>query len=323
MSLVPDIERQNAAALAHRERLRAERPGVRMALGELAQMPLYAGTVPCRALPDVGFAMFLCDNDDGVALRFLWNGAFEPMSLALWATLARTAEIVLDVGAHSGCYTIAASRANAGANVLSFEPHAPNFARLIVNLRANKLATETAYNVAVSDTDGPVEFSVNTPPWYLSTGGRIGRRDNAATGRVTAIRLDGTAIQERGQVSLVKIDTEGHELQVLRSMTAMLERSAPDMLVECVFDSGTAEIEALLRARGYRFYLVDEAALGLDPVDDLAPSAAPESPDMDRVNRFVTTRPAGEVAELARDVRARLEGRLEGGARLAHDEAND
>ena len=86
----------------------------------MAQMPLFAGFVPCRALPDVRFAMFLCDNDDGVALRFLWNGVFEPMSLALGTTLARSAEIVLDVGVHSGCYTIAACRANQRARVLSF-----------------------------------------------------------------------------------------------------------------------------------------------------------------------------------------------------------
>lgn len=319
MSLVPEIERRNAVALARREQLRKERPGARLALDELAQMPLYAGFVPCRALPDAGFTMFLCDNDDGVALRFLWNGVFEPMSLALWTTLARTAGIVLDIGAHSGCYTIAAARANPAADVLSFEPYAPNYARLIVNLRANRLPVETAYNVAVSDTDGTVPFSVDTPSWYLSTGGRVGRRGDAATGQVAAVRLDGTAIQRQGRVSLVKIDTEGHELQVLRSMTDMIERSRPDMLIECVFDKGTAEIETLLRAHGYDFHLVDEAAFSLDPVADLAPSGAPDAPDMDRVNRFVTVRPADEIADLARDVRARLGT----GARLALDDSND
>ncbi len=319
MSLVPEIERRNAVALARREQLRKQRPGVRLALDELARMPLYAGFVPCQAVPDVDFTMFLCDNDDGVALRFLWNGVFEPMSLALWVTLARTAEIVLDIGAHSGCYTLAAARTNPAAHVLSFEPYAPNYARLIVNLRANRLASENAFNVAVSDADGPVPFSVDTPPWYLSTGGRVGRRGDAPTGRVAAVRLDDTAIQRQGRVSLVKIDTEGHELQVLRSMTAILERARPDMLIECVFDQGTAEIEALLRAHGYHFHLVDEAACRLDPVADLAPSGVPEAPDMDRANRFVTVRPADEIADLARDVRARLGA----GARLALDDTSD
>ncbi len=319
MSLVPEIERRNAVALARREQLRKQRPGVRLALDELARMPLYAGFVPCQAVADVDFTMFLCDNDDGVALRFLWNGVFEPMSLAQWVTLARTAEIVLDIGAHSGCYTLAAARTNPAAHVLSFEPYAPNYARLIVNLRANRLASENAFNVAVSDADGPVPFSVDTPPWYLSTGGRVGRRGDAPTGQVAAVRLDDTAIQRQGRVSLVKIDTEGHELQVLRSMTAILERARPDMLIECVFDQGTAEIEALLRAHGYHFHLVDETACRLDPVADLAPSGVPEAPDMDRVNRFVTVRPADEIADLARDVRARLGA----GARLALDDTSD
>ena len=111
---------------------------------DLMSMPAYWGWVDC----DSGhsrFRMFLGGNDDGVALRFYWNGCYESTTLRAWALLAKKARFVLDIGAHTGAYSLAALAANPDCEVASFEPHFMNFSRLSLNLRSNGFSTRNAY----------------------------------------------------------------------------------------------------------------------------------------------------------------------------------
>src|SRR5688572_33446484 len=75
-------------------------------LPELLKRPPYIGFVEANFLADLSFVMFLCDRDDGIALRLLWKREFEPTSLAIWRRLALDAELVVDVGGHTGIYSI-------------------------------------------------------------------------------------------------------------------------------------------------------------------------------------------------------------------------
>jgi len=306
MASPSDIENRNAAALAERERVLAESPDRTFAIKEMLKKPPYTGFVAASPLPGVEMAMFLCANDDGVALRWMWDGVYERMSIALWTWLARRAGVVVDIGAHTGAYSLAAAVANGDARVISLEPHALNFARLLLNLRANGLTADDAFNVAVSEEDGMVPFTVNTSKWYLSQGGRIGT-GGRFTQSVPSVNLDNTGVQELGDVALVKIDTEGHELQVLKSMKRLLETRGPDIFIESVFNMDTTEMETLLRAHGYAFHAINDRTLALEPVESLAPTGTPEAPDRDRLNRFVCKRPAAEVEALAGAVRDALD----------------
>lgn len=78
--------------------------------------------------------------------------------------------------------------------------------------------------------------------------------------------------------------------------------------MESVFNEATGEIESLLQAQGYSYYLVDDEKLELRSVDTLAPVAPAGTPVMGQLNRFVTRRSPQEVRELAEaartDVRA-------------------
>jgi hypothetical protein len=110
-------------------------PANNFPINELRAMPPLFDWVDCSA-DGSNFKMLLGGDDDGIALRFLWNGSYEKTTLGIWTRLARQSQVIVDVGAHTGAFTLAALAARADAQVISFEPYMLNFARLSLNLRA-------------------------------------------------------------------------------------------------------------------------------------------------------------------------------------------
>lgn len=302
-----DIQQRNQVALDRRNEIWRHNPRPGFDITALSAMPPYLGLVDAPLFPNLTFVMFLSNNDDGVALRWLWNGCYEPMSLGLWTLLASQASVLFDIGAHTGVYTLAALAANPDAKVISCEPHDLNYARLLVNLRANGFATDMAYSIAISDRDADVPFTVSTEAWYLSTGGVVRASTDAISRHVPAMRLDTICQRNSVKISLVKIDTEGHELAVLRGARAVLRDSGPDILMESVFNETTEELEHLLRSEGYSYYLIDDDTFELRPVNTLAPVVTAGVPAMGQLNRFVTKRNLPEVRELAERLHVRLQ----------------
>jgi hypothetical protein len=150
---------------------RAQNP--QHAIEDLLEKPTFSGFVEVSFLKDISVCMFVCRNDDGIALRCLWNGSFEPFSLAIWSVLARNSNCVIDVGAHSGIYSLFAHAVNPLAEMLSFEPFPVNYARLSLNLRSNQFRDHMALNLAISNMEGIIPFSGSANSWYLSAGGSL------------------------------------------------------------------------------------------------------------------------------------------------------
>ena len=100
-------------------------------VNELVKTTDHWGFVDCG----VG-KLYLAGNDDGIALRFLHGHDYEPESLVVWRQLCENAKLVIDIGSHTGFYTLAAYQVGA-KSVLSLEPYWLNMARLAMNARAN------------------------------------------------------------------------------------------------------------------------------------------------------------------------------------------
>ena len=72
-------------------------------INELSLMPELFDWVNCDVGLENKFYMFLGGKDDGVALRFFWNGFYEKNTLRTWSRIAKnTNGFVLDIGAHTG-----------------------------------------------------------------------------------------------------------------------------------------------------------------------------------------------------------------------------
>ena len=88
-------------------------------IGQIAKNEPYFGWVK---LGHRDLYMFLNGNDDGVALRWFWMKNLESTSGYVLGRLSKNFWSIIDIGAHTGCYSLLASKSNPKAKVLSIEP---------------------------------------------------------------------------------------------------------------------------------------------------------------------------------------------------------
>lgn len=217
--------------------------------------------------------LYLAKNDDGVAMRLYHGYAYEPQSMKLWRKLCADAELVIDVGAHTGIYSLDAYRAGAKI-VLSVEPYHLNYARLIMNLRHAGFMVHGAAYCAAGEVDELAFLNVGCLTYYCATGGTVKVVEDYSPGiaqhPINVRRLDTLLHDElHSLVAVIKIDTESHGVSVLRGASRILE-ARPHLILECI-ERGMGD---LLRPLGYRFWRINEDReenYGLESVPDLVP----------------------------------------------------
>lgn len=154
------------------------------------------------------------------------------------------APLVLDVGANIGAYSIPIAKKlqDVGGTVFAFEPQRIVFYQLCGNAVINGLENYFAFQQAVGDYDGVVDIpeidyhaNLNVGAFSLNDEYRkfhgIEESMKAETSRIPMVTLD--SLQLGRPVSLIKIDVEGHEENVIRGGTKLLEHNGfPPILFE-------------------------------------------------------------------------------------------
>jgi FkbM family methyltransferase len=282
------LERANADALRYRDEKEVENARFFQAvpISRLIKMPAYTGFINCNFIKDISFVFFLCENDDGVALRLFWKREFEPLSLLIWNYLVKRSTVAIDVGGHTGVYTIVAALSNSRASVYTFEPHVLNFSRLLINLRANGLPITHLHNIALADKDETVPFQVSFGS-YLSSGGKVVSEENKYTKTVHCRALDDVVTLKDSDKACIKIDTEGHELKVLAGMKRTFG-VRPDIILECKVNESMRDVEIYLRDLGYHFYVIDDGHFTIAEIDKLS-DGSDEIKRLGRNNILLTT----------------------------------
>ncbi len=147
------------------------------------------------------------------------------VSEAIWRVL-RPGETAVDAGANVG-YTMSlmALRVGRAGTVMAYEPHPGLFELLKHNtelLSQNKDAcVPELFPLALSDHDGSAAL-VTDKDWDHAFGYLADSPETPAGGiPVQTRRLDGLVTS--GTVSLLKLDVEGHEAQILRGASRLLK----------------------------------------------------------------------------------------------------
>lgn len=286
----------NQAALDYRADQYAKDPHAfsKSGIKSLRKEPPYVGFVDC-VVGDTKFVFFVCRSDDGVALRLLWKKEFEPTSTHIWNVLAKQSNFIIDIGGHSGVYSVIAGLSNPDAKVFTIEPHEINFGRLLLNLRSNGLSHENAHLCAASDENRTVPFDVNVN-YYLSSGGSVVEGGESGTKMVSARRIDDLITLPKTSKTLIKIDTEGHETNVIDGMPIVMS-GKPDIILETAFTTENEKLSRGLIELGYSVYEINENSFSLRPRSSLLPSASDGV--VDRANVWLTIRSSEEVASIS------------------------
>lgn len=181
--------------------------------------------------------------------------------------------LLIDVGANAGQSALCMAMLRADARIVSFEANARNvrdlaFVRRILGDRysyhhiglSDRNGSATLHVPVVGRTPVPGESSFLSQ-FDSSTEDRIGRITSVVAQRVSLRTLDSFQLRP----AFVKIDVQGHELEVLRGMAATLVGCRPVLLLEMSFQF--PDIREYLRTLDYVLCQYDHASGGLIPCE--------------------------------------------------------
>ncbi len=196
-----------------------------------------------------------------------WDGAstgYEPVTLAVWTRAAARSTCILDVGANTGLFALAAQAHRPDATVVAFEP-VPEFAETLRRNVALNGFPVIVLPVACADHEGRATMLI--PP---SLGGNVyaASLDRAHAEAhhprellqltVDVRRID-LEIERLGTAppDLAKIDAEGVDAAVLRGFGSLLA-GVRTLVVEIQGDAVALELEELLPPDGWTRFVLDE-----------------------------------------------------------------
>ena len=168
-----------------------------------------------------GYKMFLDDRD---SLRLSINGIYSPLGTAICKKEIKKGDIVLDLGAHIGYYTLIFARlVGDKGKVFAFEPNPINFSLLKKNVEINGFKNVVLIQKAVSSKNGKVKLFLSE----IDTGdNRIyDSRDGRKFVIVETTRLDDYFKNYKGKINFIKMDIQGAEGGAIKEMSNLLRKN--------------------------------------------------------------------------------------------------
>lgn len=210
--------------------------------------------------------------------ELFWKGAegWEPVSTRIWTRLSRSSNVILDIGANTGLYSLIANAVSPKAKVVAVEPVERIFRKLETNVALNNNGITTLLAVVSDHTgkatlyDQPLQehvYSVSVEADWNSTNAHLKPIEVDAF-TVTDILKDIGSIS----VDLLKIDVETHEPAVLRGFIDILRRDRPSMLIEILNEKVASEVTEIIRDLDYVYYNIDDITWPPRKVDALSQS---------------------------------------------------
>lgn len=138
-------------------------------------------------------------------------------------------DVVLDVGAHLGCFVLSVARlVGPTGHVYACEPMADNLANLRRTIAANNLTNVTVIEKAVGAAEGTTDIAVNP----VSAAHSAVLREGAESVSVETTAIDQIVRDYRlTRVDFIKIDVEGMEADVLRGAAQTLRQHRPRLVM--------------------------------------------------------------------------------------------
>lgn len=205
-------------------------------------------------------------EDAGWEMLF-YRGTFETGTTEAFGRILRQDDVIFDIGANLGWYTILASKLAPKGECHAFEPVPFIFKKMQRNCEINNLSNTIHFrNIALGDEDGKEVVIYTFKGLYhghssLST---LERSDYTES-RTPMTTLDKyIADNNVGRLDFIKMDTEGAELKVLSGAKQLLRReNPPTWIIELNEEtsasfghSPTEVLDFIASHNDYQFYRV-------------------------------------------------------------------
>ncbi len=211
----------------------------------------------------------LCENNQ--QWYFRERGSYDLLEINLIAESMKNADVFIDVGSNVGVYATTIAQAFPDKQVEAIEPLHKNFDTLQANIAANELINCRARQGAVSSVGTPLRFYINP----IHDGG--GSLTAPSVYRTGDVLIDAKSYQEKhpdfrvweevktfpldeilSQKSVLKIDVEGSEVEVLQSGYGRLKDGLVDLMVVEVFQDTVDEVVGLVGELEFDSFLLPD-----------------------------------------------------------------
>ncbi len=191
-------------------------------------------------------------------------GGWEKYSQKLWVQLCKDANVILDIGANDGLYSLAARAVNENATIIAAEPLDFVLERFKDNVQANSFDDITVLPYAFSSYKGEAEMFVPKGADYIrsaTVNTNLLDRDADKIDKIS-IKVDTIENYFRENtiegLDLVKMDVESHEPEVLEGIGDLLGKYKPTFLIEVAYDRVPDLLNQIFESLGYLYFDIDE-----------------------------------------------------------------
>ena len=172
------------------------------------------------------------------------------------ARICPNRQVAIDIGANIGFYSYA--MAQLFEQVFAFEIN-PQLTRALNDFNCERItviAKGLSSTARKATLHIPLVNRIALTGWASLTAGNCSDTNEHLEKTVEVITLDSFGL---GSVSLIKIDVEGHELEVLRGAQSTVAESRPAVIVE-IKEHNRAAVENWFERNGYRQKPLSELA---------------------------------------------------------------
>lgn len=197
--------------------------------------------------------------------EIFWSGledGWEKVSIGLWKKLSSISEVIIDIGANTGVFSLISKTINEKSKVYAFEPVHRVFDKLNQNVELNNYDIKT-FKIATSNYDGKGVIYDGLGEHVYSV---TVNKDIQSEGKykvkeveIDLIRIDTfIEVNRIPKIDLMKIDVETHEAEVLEGMGKYLQEFEPTLLIEILNDKVGKKVQELVKNIDYLYFNIDE-----------------------------------------------------------------
>jgi len=182
----------------------------------------------------------------------------------------RKGDFIIDIGAHIGDSTMPMALAVGKEGLsLAFDPNPYVYSILVENAALNPSLTHIVpLNMAITSHDG--DFYYNSSEATFNNGGIAETKENyhgkyGLSHKVRGVNLftflTTTYPEELQRLKLIKVDAEGYDIEILKSILPVIQKYKPHLIFECfkqLKKQGRYDLFDLIAAQGYNLHYVED-----------------------------------------------------------------
>jgi len=192
---------------------------------------------------------FYSNCDDYLISRYYYSGFDEEIhEIEVLDSMIKHSGNFFDIGSYNGLFSVVFAKKYPDLTIYSFEPNPANFSRTNINISLNKLNNIYTYNMGISNKTGlldfyiPSDMSMTTVSSFNSSFFNNHSNTPSINKKIKVTPIDTFCNEANITPEMIKIDVEGHELEVLVGVQHILEKTKPIVLCE-IFTKEFDDIE--------------------------------------------------------------------------------